>query len=122
MSLTLMSMASTSPCLQPPLTSTVAAVDDSRKADIVELVQEDKVNDEMAGDDGKPWHFSTSLRTHARHTPPSLTDPGWDGDGPSAKYTVSSQTILVPGSQVSLAGPRTSSAAVMILYVVCFLR
>jgi hypothetical protein len=38
--------------------------------------------DELAGDEGKTWHPSTSPCAHARHTPQSLTDPGRDGDGP----------------------------------------
>jgi hypothetical protein len=45
--------------------------------------------DELAEDEGKTWHPSTSpCAHHARHTPPSLMDPGRDGDGPSAKDTI----------------------------------
>lgn len=55
----------------------------------VKREDEDDEIDELAGDyEGKPWHPSTSLCTHARHNPPSLTNPRRDGNGPSAKDTI----------------------------------
>jgi hypothetical protein len=44
--------------------------------------------DELTGGEGKAWDPSTYPCAHARHTPQSLTDPGRDGDGPSAKDTI----------------------------------
>jgi hypothetical protein len=57
---------------------------------VIELMQEDEDDevDELAGYEGKPWHPSMSPCTHACHTSPSLTDPGRDSDGPSAKDTI----------------------------------
>jgi hypothetical protein len=59
------------------------------------------VIDELAGDEGKTWHSFTSACAHARHTPPSLTDPGRDGDGPSAKDTISISRQMIPFSSMA---------------------
>jgi hypothetical protein len=57
---------------------------------IVGLTQDndDGEIDELAGDEGKGGHPSTSPCMHAYHTPPSFSDPGRDGHGPSAKDTI----------------------------------
>jgi hypothetical protein len=59
---------------------------------VVELTQEGAGDaiDELAvdGPEGKPWHPSPSPCTHAHHTFPLPTDPGRNGDGPSANDTI----------------------------------
>jgi hypothetical protein len=55
---------------------------------VFELTQEDddEAVDELAGDEGEPWHPSASPCAHPRYASPSIsTDPRGDGDGPSVK-------------------------------------
>ena len=64
--------------LRPPLSpqpSQLWATLTNPEERIVKLIQEDDDDelDELAGDEGKSWHLSTSPCTCASHTPPSLT-------------------------------------------------
>jgi hypothetical protein len=98
-------------------TAIVAAVGYSLEVEelVVKLTQEgeDDAIDELAvdGPEGKPWHPSPSPCMHALHAFPSPTDPGKNGDGPSAKilFGFELDDIHAWSQGASLAGPCTSS-------------
>jgi hypothetical protein len=92
-------------------TAIVAAVGYSLEVEelVVKLTQEgeDDAIDELAvdGPEGKPWHPSPSPCMHALHAFPSPTDPGKNGDGPSAKILFGFKLDDIHAwSQVGVAG------------------
>jgi len=121
-------MVSASSYLQPPLPpqpSQLWATLTKQEERVVELTQEDDDDevDELAGDEGWPWHQSTSPCTHAHHTPHHLRTLEGMVMGPPPKILFDFEPDhTYAWSQMSLAGPCTSSTSVTLLDVVCFLR
>jgi hypothetical protein len=122
------SMVSASSYLQPPppqQPSQLWATLTKQEEEIGELAQEDEDDeiDELAVDDGKPWHPSTlSLYTCSPYFPITCGPwKGWQWALCQRNYSVSSWTISIPEVRC-LAGPRTISTPVMILEIVRLLR